>query len=79
MTAGKLDTFLNNREEKSLCHIVMVAIFLDDNKQKTSLKKVSSHSCKFLLSSLFNFIFFFSNVRNFLRLNPKGLYLSLEI
>ena len=28
-----------NREEKSLCHVVMVAKFLYDNKPKTSVKK----------------------------------------
>ena len=28
----------NNRENKSLCHVAMVAKFLDDNKSKTSVK-----------------------------------------
>ena len=28
-----------NREEKSFCHVAMVAKFVDDNKPKTSLKK----------------------------------------
>ena len=32
------------REKKSLCHVAMVAKFLDDNKPKMSLKK--SHSFK---------------------------------
>ena len=31
--------FQNNREEKSLRHVAMVANFLNDNKLKTSLKK----------------------------------------
>ena len=30
---------LANREEKLLCHVAMVAKFLDENKPKTSLKK----------------------------------------
>ena len=30
---------IDNREEKSLRHVAMVAKFLDDNKPKTSLKK----------------------------------------
>ena len=30
-----------NREKKSLSHVAMVAKFLDDNNQKTSLKIVS--------------------------------------
>ena len=54
------------REEKSLRHVAMVAKFLDDNKPKTSPKK------KF---TILNFI---DRWRNFLGLNPKGPYLSLE-
>ena len=30
---------IDNREEKALRHVAMVAKFLDDNKPKTSLKK----------------------------------------
>ena len=33
-----------NREEKLLCHVAMVAKFLDENKLKTSLKKSRIHT-----------------------------------
>ena len=33
----KVNCLFANREEKSLCHVVMVAKFLDDNKQIKSL------------------------------------------
>ena len=58
-------------EEKLLCHIVMVAIFLDDNKQEMSLKKVSLHCCKLHLSCSISF-FFLKCRLDFLGLNPKG-------
>ena len=60
----------------SLCHVAMVAKFLDENKPKTSLK---SELALFQTTPiLFNFILFVKCWRNFLGLNPKGPYLSLE-
>ena len=54
----------------------MVAKCLDDNKPKIHLK---SKFAVFQTSSiLFNFILFVKCWRNFLGLNPKGPYLSLE-
>ena len=55
----------------------MVAKFLDDNKPKTSLKKWIHTVSKFI--DLIQFHLIFQKCwRNFLGLNPKGLYLSLE-
>ena len=59
------------REEKSLCDGATVAKFLDDNKLKTSLE------IKKWIRTVTNcFIHFVKCWRNFLRLNPKGPYLS---
>ena len=59
--------------EKSLRHVVMVAKFFDDNKPKTSLKKWIRTASNFIDLIQFHLIW-----RNFLGLNPKGPYLSLE-
>ena len=57
----------------SLCHVAMVAKFLDENKPKTSLKR------EFALFQTTSIFFYLSNVGEiFLGLNPKGPYLSLE-
>ena len=45
---------LVNREEKSLCHVAMVATFLDDNKPKRHLKSGFAQFQTSLI--LFNFI-----------------------
>ena len=62
------------REEKSLRHVAMVAKFLDDNKPKTSREFTLFQTP----SILFNFNQFVECWQNFLRLNPKVPYLSLE-
>ena len=53
-TTLKYDLHVSHREEKSLRHVAVVAIFLDDNKAKIDLKS------KFVLvqtsAILFNFI-----------------------
>ena len=55
----------------------MVTTFVDDNKVKRSLKKWI-HTVS-ISSILFNFFLFVNSWRNnFLGLNPKGPYLSLE-
>ena len=49
-----------NREEKSLCHITMVAKFLDDNKPVKSLKSLFA---LFQISPiLFNILFNLANL-----------------
>ena len=64
--------FLNNREEKSLRHVAMVATFLDDNKLKIHFthcfKLHRSYSVHLICQMLAKFSGF----------NPKGPYLSLE-
>ena len=62
------------REEKSLRRVAVVAKFLDDNKPKTSREFTLFQT----LSILFNFNSFVECWQNFLRLNPKVPYLSLE-
>ena len=62
------------REEKSLRHVAMVAKFLDDIKPKTSREFTLFQTP----SILFNFNQFVECWQNFLRLNPKVPYLSLE-
>ena len=61
-------------EEKSLRRVAVVAKFLDDNKTKTSREFTLFQT----LSILFNFNSFVECWQNFLRLNPKVPYLSLE-
>ena len=77
MTTIKLTSSCNaHRVEKSLHHIATVAKFLDDNKPKPSLK---SEFALFQTSSiLFSFIEFVKCWQNFVGLNPKVQYLSLE-
>ena len=48
--------FENNREEKSLRHVAMVANFLNDNKLKTSLKKWKRTVSNFIDLIQFHFI-----------------------
>ena len=50
----KVNCLFANREEKSLCHVVMVAKFLDDNKQIKSLLSLFALFQTSLI--LFNFI-----------------------
>ena len=38
----KVNCLFANREEKSLCHVVMVAKFLDDNKPMKSIRTISN-------------------------------------
>ena len=61
-----------NRKEKWLHHVAMVAIFLDDNKLKTLTRTVSN------FIDLIQFHLICQMFANFLGLNPKGPYLSLE-
>ena len=61
-----------NREEKSLCHFAKVAKFLDDNKPKTSRKKWTRTVSNFVALLCVQCWW------NFLGLNSKGAYLSLE-
>ena len=76
MAAQGLYCSSRNREEKSLRHVPMVAKFLDDHKPKILLK---SEFALFQTQSIFfNFIQFVKCWRNFLGLNPKGPYLSVE-
>ena len=63
------------KEEKSSCHVAMVAKFLDDNKPKRHLK-VDSYCFKLHRSHLISFNL--SNVGEIFWLNPKGRYVSLE-
>ena len=67
---------MSYREEKSLCHIAMVAKFLDDNKPKASLKK-RIHTVTNLID-LIQFHLICHMLAKFQGLNPKGQYLSLE-
>ena len=68
------ETSFLNREEKSLCHVVMVAKFLYDNKPKTSVKKwirtVSN------VTDLNKFHLICQMLANFLGLNLKGPFLK---
>ena len=64
----------NDREEKSLRHVAMVAKFLDDNKRKINLK---SKFALFQTSSiLFNFVYFVKFWQNIVDL--IRIHLSLE-
>ena len=63
---------MQNRE-KSLRHVAMVAKFLDDNKRKTSYKKLIRTVSNFIDLTEFHFIW-----GKFLGLKPKGPHLSLE-
>ena len=54
-----------NREEKSLRQVTMIAIFLDDNKPKVSLKKRIRTVSNFIALIQFHFL-------------SKGPYLRLE-
>ena len=66
-----------NREEKSLRHVSTVAKFLDDNKPKTY--HLENEFALFHTSTIsFNFTEFVNCWRNFLGLNLKWPYLSLE-
>ena len=65
---------MGNREEKSPCHIAMVAKFLDDNKLKTSEFALFQTSL-----ILFKFISFAKSWQNSLGLNPKEPYLSAAV
>ena len=63
--------FPNNKEEKSLRHVAMVATFLDDNKLKIHL----THS-NFI--DLIQLHLICQMLAKFSGFNPKGPYLSLE-
>ena len=65
-----------NREEKSLRLAATVAKFLDNNKPKTSLKKLIRTVSNF--DDLIKFHLICQMLRNFLGLNPKGPCLRLE-
>ena len=64
-----------NREEKLLCHIAMVAKFLDEKKLKHHLKWINSFS-NFI--DLIQFHLICHMLTKFLSLNLKGPYLRLE-
>ena len=57
------------REENSFRHIAMVVKFLDENKVENVTLK---------LFQFIQFLLIFKCWRNFLRLYPKGPYLSVE-
>ena len=67
---------IDNREEKSLRHVAMIAKFSDDNKPKTSLKRRIRTASNFIDFIQFHLIWHM--LVKFPGLNPKGPYLSLE-
>ena len=66
----KYDLHVFHREEKSLRHVAMVAIFLDH--KKTKIRTVSN------FSDLIQFHLICQMFRKFSGFNPKGPYQSLE-
>ena len=66
----KYDLHVFHREEKSLRHVAMVAIFLDHNK--TKIRTVSN------FSDLIQFHLICQMFGKFSGFNPKGPYESLE-
>ena len=65
----------NTMERSHLCHLVMVAKFLEDNKPKKSLKEWICTVSSFI--DLIQFHLTYYMLGNFLGLSPKGPYLSL--